>query len=181
MAVWLWLVPHSFCSRTTAAQTSSQRNKELSSVTRGTNSPAAVVVYKVLVLLVEELGGSSGFLERFSGETFKISTGPCCCCCPCLPRVPMSRYTLPLSFELIRSLFLYFYTDSMVFWLFLCTAILQIPVIPAEVRCSAVCHPKNITLYSFNNTLDKRQLWCRWCKCLKCSRPYLIVRKIKRA
>ncbi|KAM4545897.1 organic solute transporter subunit alpha-like [Odontesthes bonariensis] len=54
----------------------------------------AVVVYKVLVLLVEELGGSSAFLERFTGKSFKISTGPCCCCCPCLPRVPMSRFML---------------------------------------------------------------------------------------
>ncbi|XP_072231396.1 organic solute transporter subunit alpha-like [Leuresthes tenuis] len=54
----------------------------------------AVVVYKVLILLVEELGGSRAFLERFSGKTFKISTGPCCCCCPCLPRVPMSRFLL---------------------------------------------------------------------------------------
>ncbi|XP_023133921.1 organic solute transporter subunit alpha-like [Amphiprion ocellaris] len=51
----------------------------------------AVVVYKVLILLVQELGGSSAFLERFSGTPFKISTGPCCCCCVCLPRVPMSR------------------------------------------------------------------------------------------
>ncbi|XP_058483792.1 organic solute transporter subunit alpha-like [Solea solea] len=54
----------------------------------------AVVVYKVLVLLVEELGGSEGFLKRFSGEPFRINTGPCCCCCLCLPRVPMSRRML---------------------------------------------------------------------------------------
>ncbi|CAL1573547.1 unnamed protein product [Knipowitschia caucasica] len=54
----------------------------------------AVVVYKVLMLIVEELGGSSGFLKRFSGQPFKISTGPCCCCCVCLPRVPMSRRML---------------------------------------------------------------------------------------
>lgn len=52
----------------------------------------AVVVYKVLVLLVEELGGSNTFLTRFSGKPFRINTGPCCCCCMCLPRVPMSRY-----------------------------------------------------------------------------------------
>lgn len=51
----------------------------------------AVVVYKVLVLLVEELGGSTAFLKRFSGTSFRINTGPCCCCCCCLPRVPMSR------------------------------------------------------------------------------------------
>ncbi|XP_038564127.1 organic solute transporter subunit alpha-like isoform X2 [Micropterus salmoides] len=54
----------------------------------------AVVVYKVLVLMIEEFGGSSVFLERFSGKTFRINTGPCCCCCPCLPRVPMSRRLL---------------------------------------------------------------------------------------
>lgn len=54
----------------------------------------AVVVYKVLVLLIEELGGTDQFLERFSGKTVKISTGPCCCCCPCLPRVPMTRRLL---------------------------------------------------------------------------------------
>uniref|UniRef100_A0A667Y2J3 Organic solute transporter subunit alpha-like n=1 Tax=Myripristis murdjan TaxID=586833 RepID=A0A667Y2J3_9TELE len=55
----------------------------------------AVVVYKVLVLMIEELGGSKAFLQRYSGEPFKISTGPCCCCCrPCLPLVPMSRRML---------------------------------------------------------------------------------------
>lgn len=54
----------------------------------------AVVVYKVLELMVEELGGSSSFLKRFSGQPFKISTGPCCCCCLCLPQVPMSRRML---------------------------------------------------------------------------------------
>nr|XP_020454657.1 organic solute transporter subunit alpha-like [Monopterus albus] len=51
----------------------------------------AVVVYKVLVLMIEEFGGSSVFLKQFTGKTFRINTGPCCCCCPCLPRVPMSR------------------------------------------------------------------------------------------
>ncbi|XP_041865199.1 organic solute transporter subunit alpha-like [Melanotaenia boesemani] len=54
----------------------------------------AVVVYKVLVLMIEELGGSNVFLDRFSGTNFRINTGPCCCCCPCLPRVPMSRRML---------------------------------------------------------------------------------------
>uniref|UniRef100_A0A8C6PYN6 Organic solute transporter subunit alpha-like n=1 Tax=Nothobranchius furzeri TaxID=105023 RepID=A0A8C6PYN6_NOTFU len=54
----------------------------------------AVVVYKVLVLLIEELGGSSIFLLRFSEKTFRINTGPCCCCCPCLPRVPVTRRLL---------------------------------------------------------------------------------------
>ncbi|XP_033834332.1 organic solute transporter subunit alpha-like [Periophthalmus magnuspinnatus] len=71
----------------------------------------AVVVYKVLKLLVEELGGSSGFLKRFSGQPFKISTGPCCCCCPCLPRVPMSRRMLflmklgALQYAILKTVF----------------------------------------------------------------------------
>ncbi|XP_070773997.1 organic solute transporter subunit alpha-like [Enoplosus armatus] len=54
----------------------------------------AVVVYKVLVLMIEEFGGSSVFLERFSGKTFRINVGPCCCCCLCLPHVPISRRLL---------------------------------------------------------------------------------------
>ncbi|XP_028322615.1 organic solute transporter subunit alpha-like [Gouania willdenowi] len=54
----------------------------------------AVVVYKVLILMIEELGGSSAFLKRFEGETFRINTGPCCCCCCCLPHVPVSRRLL---------------------------------------------------------------------------------------
>ncbi|XP_054899563.1 organic solute transporter subunit alpha-like [Poeciliopsis prolifica] len=54
----------------------------------------AVVVYKVLVLLIEELGGASDFLQRFSGKPFRINTGPCCCCCVCFPHVPMSRRML---------------------------------------------------------------------------------------
>ncbi|KAM3869198.1 organic solute transporter subunit alpha-like [Diretmus argenteus] len=51
----------------------------------------AVVVFKILVLMIEELGGNKGFLKRYSGETFRINTGPCCCCCLCLPRVPMTQ------------------------------------------------------------------------------------------
>uniref|UniRef100_A0A673WB18 Organic solute transporter subunit alpha-like n=1 Tax=Salmo trutta TaxID=8032 RepID=A0A673WB18_SALTR len=55
------------------------------------NSYFAVVVYKVLILLIEESGGNETFLKRNYKKTFKISTGPCCCCCPCLPRVPVTR------------------------------------------------------------------------------------------
>uniref|UniRef100_UPI0037E87041 organic solute transporter subunit alpha-like n=1 Tax=Semicossyphus pulcher TaxID=241346 RepID=UPI0037E87041 len=54
----------------------------------------AVVVYKILVLIIEELGGTNQFLERFSGQTVRVNTGPCCCCCACLPRVPMTRRLL---------------------------------------------------------------------------------------
>ncbi|XP_010898217.1 organic solute transporter subunit alpha [Esox lucius] len=58
------------------------------------NSYFAVVVYKVLILLIEESGGSEAFLKRNSNKTFKITTGPCCCCCLCLPRVPVTRRLL---------------------------------------------------------------------------------------
>ncbi|KAL0994014.1 hypothetical protein UPYG_G00116770 [Umbra pygmaea] len=58
------------------------------------NSYFAVVVYKILILLIEEGGGSTAFLKRNAGNTFRINTGPCCCCCPCLPRVPVTRRLL---------------------------------------------------------------------------------------
>ncbi|XP_067085328.1 organic solute transporter subunit alpha-like [Osmerus mordax] len=54
----------------------------------------AVVVYKFLVLLIEECGGSVAFLRRCETTTFRINTGPCCCCCPCLPHVAVTRRTL---------------------------------------------------------------------------------------
>lgn len=61
-------------------------------------------MYKVLVLIIEEFGGSKVFLTRFSGSTFRINTGPCCCCCMCLPRVPMSQYVYQLKYSSNSSL-----------------------------------------------------------------------------
>ncbi|XP_029625758.1 organic solute transporter subunit alpha [Salmo trutta] len=58
------------------------------------NSYFAVVVYKILVLMIEESGGSEAFLKNNAQKTFNISVGPCCCCCPCLPRVPVTRCML---------------------------------------------------------------------------------------
>ncbi|TSL04408.1 Organic solute transporter subunit alpha [Bagarius yarrelli] len=58
------------------------------------NSYFAVVIYKVLILMLEECGGDDAFLSYSSKKTFRISTGPCCCCCPCLPRVPITRRML---------------------------------------------------------------------------------------
>ncbi|KAB5533297.1 hypothetical protein PHYPO_G00130150 [Pangasianodon hypophthalmus] len=54
----------------------------------------AIVVFKFLILMIEECGGDEFFLKHSANETFKISTGPCCCCCPCLPRVPITRRSL---------------------------------------------------------------------------------------
>lgn len=54
----------------------------------------AVVVFKFLILMIEEVGGDEAFLKWSEKKTFRISTGPCCCCCPCLPRVPVTRRSL---------------------------------------------------------------------------------------
>lgn len=54
----------------------------------------AVVVFKFLVLMLEEVGGDEAFLARAPNHTLRISTGPCCCCCPCLPQVGITRRSL---------------------------------------------------------------------------------------
>ncbi|KAL7835395.1 hypothetical protein SRHO_G00277420 [Serrasalmus rhombeus] len=54
----------------------------------------AIVLFKFLILMIEECGGDEAFLKRSAKKTFKISTGPCCCCCPCLPVVPVTRRCL---------------------------------------------------------------------------------------
>lgn len=51
----------------------------------------AVVVFKFLVLMLEEVGGDEAFLRRAGKHKLKISTGPCCCCCVCLPYVDITR------------------------------------------------------------------------------------------
>ncbi|KAM6977644.1 organic solute transporter subunit alpha [Aplochiton taeniatus] len=54
----------------------------------------AIVVFKFLVLMIEEVGGDEAFLRRSGKYTLRISTGPCCCCCPCLPHVAITRRSL---------------------------------------------------------------------------------------
>ncbi|XP_072546153.1 organic solute transporter subunit alpha [Salminus brasiliensis] len=54
----------------------------------------AIVVFKFLILMIEECGGDEAFLKRSAKKTFRISTGPCCCCCPCLPNVQVNRQSL---------------------------------------------------------------------------------------
>uniref|UniRef100_A0A4W4GXS5 Organic solute transporter subunit alpha n=1 Tax=Electrophorus electricus TaxID=8005 RepID=A0A4W4GXS5_ELEEL len=58
------------------------------------NSYFAVVIYKVLILMLEECGGDEAFLRYSESQMFRINTGPCCCCCLCLPRVPVTRQML---------------------------------------------------------------------------------------
>lgn len=54
----------------------------------------AVVVFKFLILMLEEVGGDEAFLQRGKKHKLKISTGPCCCCCLCLPHVAITRRAL---------------------------------------------------------------------------------------
>ncbi|KAM3593277.1 uncharacterized protein V6R79_009171 [Siganus canaliculatus] len=54
----------------------------------------AVVMFKFLIMMVEEVGGDEAFLRRAGKHKLKISTGPCCCCCLCLPFVAITRRTL---------------------------------------------------------------------------------------
>ncbi|XP_069561603.1 organic solute transporter subunit alpha isoform X1 [Brachyistius frenatus] len=54
----------------------------------------AIVVFKFLILMLEEVGGDEAFLQRAGKHKLKISTGPCCCCCLCLPHVAITRRSL---------------------------------------------------------------------------------------
>ncbi|XP_070784476.1 organic solute transporter subunit alpha [Enoplosus armatus] len=71
----------------------------------------AIVVFKFLILMLEEVGGDEAFLRRAGKHKLKISTGPCCCCCLCLPFVAITRRTLFLlklgsfQFALLKTVF----------------------------------------------------------------------------
>uniref|UniRef100_A0A3B5LMC8 Solute carrier family 51 member A n=1 Tax=Xiphophorus couchianus TaxID=32473 RepID=A0A3B5LMC8_9TELE len=71
----------------------------------------AIVVFKFLIMMLEEIGGDEAFLKRASKHKLKISTGPCCCCCPCLPHVAITGRTLFLlklgsfQFALLKLIF----------------------------------------------------------------------------
>ncbi|CAB1460996.1 unnamed protein product [Pleuronectes platessa] len=71
----------------------------------------AIVVFKFLIMMVEEVGGDEAFLRRAGKHKLKISTGPCCCCCLCLPHVDITRRTLfllklgSLQFAVLKTVF----------------------------------------------------------------------------
>ncbi|XP_072234684.1 organic solute transporter subunit alpha [Leuresthes tenuis] len=54
----------------------------------------SIVVFKFLIMMLEEIGGDEAFLKRTGKHKLRISTGPCCCCCPCLPHVAITRRSL---------------------------------------------------------------------------------------
>lgn len=51
----------------------------------------AVCFYLLMMVMVEGFGGKEALLSTLKDVSMVISTGPCCCCCPCLPRITMSR------------------------------------------------------------------------------------------
>ncbi|KAM9332261.1 organic solute transporter subunit alpha isoform 2-T2 [Pholidichthys leucotaenia] len=71
----------------------------------------AIVVFKFLVMMLEEVGGDEAFLRQGGRRKLRISTGPCCCCCPCLPQVDITRRSLFLlklgsfQFALLKAVF----------------------------------------------------------------------------
>nr|XP_020644868.1 organic solute transporter subunit alpha-like [Pogona vitticeps] len=54
----------------------------------------AIVIHKFLLMMIKECGGQKLFLRRFENDSFKISTGPCCCYCLCLPHIRINKRTL---------------------------------------------------------------------------------------
>ncbi|XP_056593577.1 organic solute transporter subunit alpha [Triplophysa dalaica] len=79
----------------------------------------AIVIFKFLILMIEEVGGDDAFLRRSEKETLRISTAPCCCCCPCLPNAfitPRNLFMLKLGSFQFALLKLVFTILSIVLW-----------------------------------------------------------------
>ncbi|NWY55806.1 OSTA protein, partial [Chionis minor] len=47
----------------------------------------------LMLVMVEGFGGKEALLSTLKDVPMVVSTGPCCCCCPCLPRITMSSAT----------------------------------------------------------------------------------------
>lgn len=45
----------------------------------------------MMLVMVEGFGGKEAVLSTLKDVPMVVSTGPCCCCCPCLPRITMSK------------------------------------------------------------------------------------------
>ncbi|XP_010140567.1 PREDICTED: organic solute transporter subunit alpha, partial [Buceros rhinoceros silvestris] len=65
-------------------------------VEMATTAYFAVCFYLLMLVMVEGFGGKEAVLSTLKDVPMAISTGPCCCCCPCLPRITMSRRKLQL-------------------------------------------------------------------------------------
>ncbi|NXU48512.1 OSTA protein, partial [Turnix velox] len=56
----------------------------------------SVCFYIMMLVMIEGFGGKEAVLSVLKDVPMVVSTGPCCCCCPCLPRITMSRRKLQL-------------------------------------------------------------------------------------
>ncbi|NXW74220.1 OSTA protein, partial [Hirundo rustica] len=59
-------------------------------VEMATTAYFAVCFYLLMLVMVEGFGGKEALLSTLKDVPMVVSTGPCCCCCPCLPRITMS-------------------------------------------------------------------------------------------
>ncbi|NWI42577.1 OSTA protein, partial [Picathartes gymnocephalus] len=62
-------------------------------VEMATTAYFAVCFYLLMLVMVEGFGGKEALLSTLKDVPMVVSTGPCCCCCPCLPRITMSSAT----------------------------------------------------------------------------------------
>nr|XP_041574065.1 organic solute transporter subunit alpha isoform X2 [Taeniopygia guttata] len=65
-------------------------------VEMATTAYFAVCFYVMMLVMVQGFGGKEALLSTLKDVPMVLSTGPCCCCCPCLPRITMSRKKLKL-------------------------------------------------------------------------------------
>ncbi|NWI21713.1 OSTA protein, partial [Crypturellus soui] len=65
--------------------------RSMMTVEMATTTYFAVCFYLLMLIMVEGFGGKEALLSALKDVPMAISTGPCCCCCPCLPRITMSR------------------------------------------------------------------------------------------
>ncbi|NXU07239.1 OSTA protein, partial [Buphagus erythrorhynchus] len=59
-------------------------------VEMATTAYFAVCFYLLMLVMIEGFGGKEALLSTLKDVPMVVSTGPCCCCCPCLPRITMS-------------------------------------------------------------------------------------------
>ncbi|NXU91559.1 OSTA protein, partial [Xiphorhynchus elegans] len=62
-------------------------------VEMATTAYFAVCFYLLMLVMVEGFGGKEAVLSTLKDVPMVVSTGPCCCCCPCLPRMTINSAT----------------------------------------------------------------------------------------
>nr|XP_033813429.1 organic solute transporter subunit alpha isoform X2 [Geotrypetes seraphini] len=65
-------------------------------VDMGINAYFSINFYLILMIMIQGFGGKEALVKTLENKALVISTGPCCCCCPCLPRMKMTMQKLNL-------------------------------------------------------------------------------------